>query len=71
MTGEAFIKGAGSRRSEDLLKALLVQIAQGHVAVVVQTAGHDCSVDKDAYLIAQRIAEHFLLVIHLDRKSVV
>ena len=32
---------------------------------MVQAAGHDGSVDEDSNLIAQRIAEHFLLVIHL------
>ena len=30
---------------------------------MVETTRHNGSVDKDAYLIAQRIAEHLLLVV--------
>ena len=46
-----------------MLQAFFKQIAQADVTVMVETTWHNGSVDKDTNLIAQRIAEHLLLVV--------
>ena len=61
MIGEALIDGVGACGREDMFKAVLVEVAQRHVAVVVETARHNRSVYQYANLIAQGVAEHFLL----------
>lgn len=45
-----------------MLQAFFKQIAQADVAVMVETTRHNGSVDKDAYLIAQCMTEHLLVV---------
>ena len=60
VVGEALIDGVGARRREDLLQTLGVEVAQVHVAVMVQAAGDHGAVDEHANLVAESIAEHVL-----------
>ena len=60
MVGEALIDGVGARRRENLLQTLGVEVAQVHVAVMVQTTGDHGAVDEHADLVAESIAKHVL-----------
>ena len=58
VVGEALIDGVGAWRREDFLQTLGVEVAQVHVAVMVQTTGDHGAVDEYANLVAESIAEH-------------
>ena len=60
VVGETLIDGVGARRRENLLQTLGVEVAQVHVAVMVQTTGDHGAVDEHANLVAESIAEHVL-----------
>ena len=60
MVGEALIDGVGARRRENFLQTLGVEVAQVHVAVMVQAAVDHGAVDEHADLVAESIAEHVL-----------
>ena len=63
MTGEAVVEGTCSWRGKYVGEALTEQIAKRDVAVMVETARHNGTVDEHANLIAQGVAEYLLLVV--------
>ena len=48
-------------RSENFFERLMQKIAQHHIAIVVETAGHEASVGEDSYLLDEGLAEKLLL----------
>lgn len=63
MTGEAVVEGTCSWRGKYIGEALTEQIAKRDVAVMIETARHNGTINEHANLIAQGVAEHLLLVV--------
>ena len=60
MAGEAIIKSTGTRGIQHFLQSLKEEIAQGYIAIMVQTTGNYRTIHEYANLVAQGIAEDLL-----------
>ena len=59
---ESFYQRLCPGRSENFFQGLIQKIAQHHIAIVVEAAGHEASIGLDAYLLDQGLAEKLLLI---------
>ena len=58
---EAIYQRLRPGRSENFFQGLVEKIAQHHIAIVVEAAGHEASIRQDAYLLDEGLAEKLLL----------
>ena len=60
MAGEAIVKSTCTRGIQHFFQSLKEEIAQGYIAIMVQTTGNDRTIHEHTYLVAQSIAEDLL-----------